>query len=196
VLPIVGMPFPSTDLSAQVAEAQATGAQAIVVVGLPTEAVQVLEAARSLGVSQKILILGATFPQKLVTQLGSAANGVYTVSSFLPLSAQVPAMNEFKSDMARYAAGQELSDLSLNSWAAVHLFAIAAGRAKSITAAGILQVMPTLKNVNLGITGTFSYGQPGLLPQMPRLVNLETFSGQVKDETIVPTSTTPVPSYP
>lgn len=196
ILPAISLPFPSTDLSAQVQKAASTGAQAMVVIAFPTQNVQVMEAARAAGVTQKLVFSGATFPQALVDHLKSAANGVYTLSSFLPVSASEPEMQQFKQDMARYASGQELSDISLNSWAAVKTFAIAAKSAKTIDAAGIMKVLPTLTDINLGVTGPFSFNQPGPMPGAPRVVNVNTFFGLVKNEVITPVSTTPTPAYP
>jgi branched-chain amino acid transport system substrate-binding protein len=196
ILPPISLPFPSTDLSAQTQKAGSSGAQAIVVIAFPTQNVQVLSAARTAGLTQKLVFSGATFPQALVDHVKAAANGVYTLSSFLPVSANVPAIQQFKQDMAKYAPGQELSDISLNSWAAVQMFAIAAKHATTINAAGIMKVMPTLKNVNLGVTGPFSYGQPGPMPGAPRVVNVNTYFGLVKNQVITPVSTTPTPAYP
>jgi ABC-type branched-subunit amino acid transport system substrate-binding protein len=196
ILPSIGLPFPSTDLSAQVAKAAASGAQAIVVLAFPTQNVQVLQAARAAGVTQKLVFSGATFPQALADKLKSAAEGVYTISSFLPVSAKVPAIEQFNQDMERYAHGQELSDISLNSWAAMQMFAIAAKHAKTIDAAGIKEVIPTLGTIELGVTAPFSFAHPGALPNAPRVANLGTFSGQVKEGVITALSTTPTPAYP
>jgi ABC-type branched-subunit amino acid transport system substrate-binding protein len=196
ILPTVGLPFPSTDLSAEVAKAASSGAEAMVVLAFPTQNVQVLQAARAAGVTQKLVFSGATFPQALVTHLGSAANGVYTISSFLPVSATVPAMRQFNKDMAKYAAGQELSDISLNSWAAMQLFAIAAKHAKTIDARGITAVLPTLGTVDLGVTAPFSFAHPGALATAPRVVNLGTFAGLVKNGVITALNTTPTPAFP
>ena len=196
ILAPISLPFPSTDLSSQVQKAASTGAQAMVVFAFPTQNVQVLEAARTGGVKQKLGFSGATFPLALVDHLKAAANGVYTVSSFLPVSSSAPAIQQFKQDMSRYAHGQELSDISLNSWAAVKLFAIAAKHAKAIDSAGIMKVLPTLKNVDLGVTGPFSYGPPGPMPGAPRVVNANSYFGLVKNQVITPVSTTPAPAYP
>lgn len=196
ILPTIGVPFPSTDLSPQVAKAMSTNAQAIVLIAFPTQTLQMVQAARAAGDQQKIVLFSAVFPQALVDQLKSAANGIYIISSFLPVSDQAPAMRQFRTDMARYASGQELSDLSLNSWAAMQLFDIAAKKATAITAAGILKVLPTLKNINLGITAPFSLGIRGVLPNAPRIVNLQTFYAQVKNGVITALTQTPQPSYP
>ena len=196
ILPTIGLPFPSSDLSAEVAKAAATNAQAMVVLGFPPQNLQVLQAARAAGDTQKLVFSGATFAQVLVSKIGSAANGVYTISSFLPVSATVPAMQQFNKDMAQYAHGQELSDLSLNSWAALHMFAIAAKRAKTIDPNGITKVLPMLKNVDLGITGPFSFGHTGPLHGAPRIVNLGTYYGQVKNGVITAVSDAPQPAYP
>jgi ABC-type branched-subunit amino acid transport system substrate-binding protein len=196
ILSAIGLPFPSTDLSAEVAKAASSGAEAMVVLAFPTQNVQVLQAARAAGVTQKLVFSSATFPQALVDHLKSAAEGVYTISSFLPVSSTVPAMQQFNKDMATYAAGQELSDISLNSWAAMQLFAIAARKAATIDARGITRVLPTLQNIELGVTAPFSFAQAGALTTAPRVVNLGTFAGQVKNGVITAVSSTPTPAYP
>jgi ABC-type branched-subunit amino acid transport system substrate-binding protein len=192
VLPEVGLPFGSTDLSAEVAKAAESGAQAIVVAGFPAQNVQVIEAARSQGVSQKLVFFGTGVTQELVGELKSAAEGIYITSSFRPLTSTNPAVTQFKQDMAKYAKGQELSDLSMNSWAAMQLFALAAKRVHTVDAASILKVMPTLKNVSLGVVAPFSFGNKGPIPTEPRIINFEGFNSQVKSDVITPLSETPV----
>ncbi|HEX3512161.1 MAG TPA: ABC transporter substrate-binding protein [Solirubrobacteraceae bacterium] len=192
----IGLPFPSTDLSAEVSKAASSGAEAMVVLAFPTQNVQVLQAARAAGVTQKLVFSSATFPQALVDHLKSAANGVYTISSFLPVSSTAPAMQRFNREMAKYAPGQELSDISLNSWAAMQTFAIAATHARTIDARGITRVLPTLGTIELGVTAPFSFAHAGALSTAPRVVNLGTFGGVVKNGVITALSSTPTPAYP
>jgi ABC-type branched-subunit amino acid transport system substrate-binding protein len=196
ILPTIGLPFPSTELSAEVAKAAATEAEAMLVLALPAQNVQVLQAAQAAGVTQKLFFSGATFPQALVEQVGSAAEGVYTLSSFLPVSSETPGMKQFNQDMSEYAPGQELSDVSMNSWAAMQTFAIAAKKAKTIDPSGIMSVMPTLPTIELGITAPFSFAKPGPMPGAPRVVNVGTFRGQVKEGVITAVSEQPTPAYP
>jgi hypothetical protein len=57
-------------------------------------------------------------------------------------------------------------------------------------------VLPTLKNIDLGITAPFSFGRTGPLPGAPRIVNLGTYYGQVRNGVITAVSDTPQRAYP
>ncbi len=86
--------------------------------------------------------------------------------------------------MARYQPKAELSNLSMNSWAAVQLFRIAADTAQErhhvIDAATIYAVMKTLSDVDLGVVATISFTRAGGLPGVPRVVNTNLFYSVVR----------------
>jgi ABC-type branched-subunit amino acid transport system substrate-binding protein len=185
VLPEIPVPFGVPDLSAQLAKAASDGSDCIAAVVFAADAVKLLQEARDQGITEKFAVGESSLPQALVTQLKGAANGVFVAGGFRSLSSPNPAIVQFKAEMTRYRPQAELSNLSMNSWAAVKLFEVAAGAAlrrfHKIDAGAILSTMSTLRDVDLGVCAPVSFTQPGVLPGAPRVVNTEVFYSEVKD---------------
>jgi branched-chain amino acid transport system substrate-binding protein len=199
VLTEVGVPFGLPDLSAQVTKATTNGSDCVAAVTFPSDTVKILQAARSEAVTEKFAFFPESLPQELVDQLHGDAEGVYEAGSFRALSSPNPAMVQFRREMAKYEPYAELSDLSINSWAAVKLFEIAAQTALTryhrIDAASIYKVMPTLTNVNLGVTAPISFNKPGPIAGAPRIFNTEVFFSEVKHGVLVDLSEAPHAAY-
>lgn len=189
VLPEIPVPFHQADLSAQIAKASSEGSDCIAAIVFSADAVKLLEEAKGQGIHEKFAFGQSSLPQALVTQLGGAADGVFEAGGFRALSSPNPAVRQFKAQMARYAHGAELSNLSMNSWAAVGLFQIAAqdalARYHRIDAASIYATMKTLANVDLGVTAPMSFTHAGGLPGAPRVVNTQVFYSEVKHGVLV-----------
>jgi branched-chain amino acid transport system substrate-binding protein len=197
VLPEIPVPFGQTDLSAQLAKAASDGSDCIAAIVFAADAVKLLEEAKEQGITEKFGFGESSLPQDLVTQLKGAADGVYVGGAFRALSSPNPAIRRFKSQMARYEPHAELSNLSMNSWAAVNLFRIAAEQAlrhyHAIDATTIYRTMRTLHDVDLGVCAPISFTHPGALPGAPRVVNTSVFFAQVKDGVITDLSEQPHP---
>jgi branched-chain amino acid transport system substrate-binding protein len=184
VLPEIPVPFNQPDLSTQLAKATTERSDCIAAIVFSADAVKLLEEAKEQGISEKFGFGESSLPQALVTQLGSAADGVFEAGGFRSLSSPNPAVLQFKAQMARYQPRAELSNLSMNSWAAVGLFQIAAKKALTryhrIDAASIYATMKTLQNVDLGVTAPISFTHAGGLPGAPRVVNTQVFYSEVE----------------
>lgn len=195
VLPEIPVPFGLPDLSAQLAKAASDGSDCIAGVLFSSDTAKILQEAKEQGVTEKFAFGQSSLPQMLVTQLKGDAEGVFEAGAFRSLSSDNPAIEQFKTDMARYQPRAELSNLSINSWAAVKLFQIAAGKAlrrfHAINAATIYKTMRTLSNVDLGVCAPISFTHPGALPGAPRVVNTEVFFSEVRNGVITDLSESP-----
>jgi branched-chain amino acid transport system substrate-binding protein len=197
VLPEIPVPFGLTDLSAQLAKAASDGSDCIAAVVFAADAAKLLEEAKEQGVTEKFGVGESSLPQDLVARLKGAANGVYVAGAFRALSSPSPAIRRFTVQMARYEPHAELSNLSMNSWAAVNLFQIAANQAlrryHTIDALSVYKTMRTLHDIDLGVCAPVSFTHRGVLPGAPRVVNTRVFFGQVKDGVITDLSEQPHP---
>jgi branched-chain amino acid transport system substrate-binding protein len=197
ILPEVPVPFGQADLSPELARATSDGSDCIAAIVYAADAVKLLELAREQGTTEPIGFGSSSLPQALVTKLGAAANGVYVAGGFRALSSPNPAIQLFKTEMDRYQPAAEQSNLSLNSWAAVRLFEIAAADARRrygrIDAATVYRVMRGLTDVDLGVTGPLDFTKPGVLPDAPRVVNTSVFYQRVVNGVIRDLSERPQP---
>ncbi len=115
---------PSADYTAQISQLVSANPDGIAVFGSSDINVRVIAGLRSAGYTGLIGMPGTGLSPDGLETLGDAAEGALLVSSFdAPNGGQSEGIAQFNAEMDTYAPDAPRTDLAVNAWASVHLFA-------------------------------------------------------------------------
>jgi branched-chain amino acid transport system substrate-binding protein len=145
----------SPDLTAEVTRARSTGAQAVVMWGIPPGPARVLTAAKTIGWSVPMLGSVAVANPAVIQLAGAAAEGMVVTGTFDPSNATGP--DKAMLDAYKQKFGQDKTPSSFQGfgWDAVLLLSGAVEKAGSAEPAMVRDALEQLKGVD-GVDGTYS----------------------------------------
>lgn len=171
-----------TDLTPTVEAAAANGAQAFVLLLPPDNAASVISAMKQNDISAPPDTIALTPAQ--VKALGSAANGIFEVDYFPPISLGLPGTKLYVKQLTAYDKNAVLDTTSAIPWLAVHMFANVANSLPTVTRASVLKAMVDAKDLNTyGLIPPYSSSPPftGLGGAFPRAFNQTFWFDEIKN---------------
>jgi branched-chain amino acid transport system substrate-binding protein len=165
--------------SSMVAAARAAGAKCIAAGTGPTETgglVQAIDAGSPL----KLALLSGGLPPTLIKQLGSAANGILSESSFYGPNSKRAKLPWLTKQVAKLSPSTPIDVWIESGYASVNVVAQAAEGLKSVTSAAVFKALPKVSNFSSGVgpsvTLTKSVGVKGF----PRIFNTNEYVLEVE----------------
>jgi ABC-type branched-subunit amino acid transport system substrate-binding protein len=173
----------TTDMSAAVSTALQHHPQAIVPQTSTAQIASVVQALKQQGYTGKIVLAATQVPASTLASLGSATSQIVGATSEAPVmapDADVPALKEFRADMA--AVGGQEKDLTnaYPVWVAFHQFYDAASKAATLDRAGIMAAAKGLTDwtynqsnppLNFSAAGPFT-GYPNIVMHWAALLTV------------------------
>jgi branched-chain amino acid transport system substrate-binding protein len=140
----------TTDFAPAVASAMQNGADCIANYDGGPAQVSIIKAIRT--ASPTIRIAAATFalPAAALVALGSAGNGVYLIGGGAQPTANIPAANMYRADMAKYFPHDSQTDQALGAWVSAWIFTQTASTLSDVTASTVLRAVSQQTAVNTG----------------------------------------------
>jgi branched-chain amino acid transport system substrate-binding protein len=162
----------TTDVTPAVSEVLSKNPDCLALATRGQAAVQVFKAARAAGSKAKLISADAAMTPPFLQALGSASNGMILAADE-PLPTD-PAVSAYRSQLKKYAPSvKQLGEFSLNAWYAVQVLDQALkGMSGTVTSAGLLSHLETMKNIKLPGMATFSFDKsPTANTIYPRMFN-------------------------
>jgi ABC-type branched-subunit amino acid transport system substrate-binding protein len=165
------------------AEAVDADPEAVIVTATPNDVATMVKALHASGYEGKLIIPTLLLPGQSLEALGPEAEGILVTSATeFESDDSNPGIQKFKAEMEKYAPGVPLDDAALEGWSGMHLFAAAAGGAKSFDPAGLQAAFEKVaKPIELGTSGPWSVvGKTGQIPGFSRIVNPTIVTGVIE----------------
>lgn len=161
---------PSADYTAQISQLVGENPDAIAVFGSSDINVRVIAGLREAGYTGLIGIPGTGLSPDGLETLGDAAEGAIVVGSFdAPNGGQSEGIARFNEEMDTFAPDAARTDLAINAWASVHLFADVLRGLESIDPASIVDALDGLEVDLDGLAPPFTMNEPNNQLDLPRI---------------------------
>ena len=186
----------TTDLAPMVAKGSSGDGVALAVI--PAELASWLSTAKEGNLTQKLAVSASSLVPSELKALGSNANGLLVDGGLPFVTGSSAGIVKYRAEMAQYAPGQAVDEISLNAWLGTWAFAQEARTISGgVTRASVLTAFSHLANFNVfGLLPTgFSTSKAFAFPGMGRLFNQDIVEGVVKNGQIVQTSADYVPVF-
>jgi len=161
---------PSADYTAQLSQLVSANPDGIAVFGSTDINARAVAGLRSAGYTGLIGMPGTGLGPDGLETLGDAAEGAILVSSFdAPNGGQSAGIQQFNDEMDTYAPDAPRTELAVNAWASVHLFADILADLDTIDAASLVAALDG-REVDLdGLAPPFTLGVPDNQLDLPRI---------------------------
>lgn len=178
---------PSADYTAQISQLVSANPDGIAVFGSSDINVRVISGLRSAGYAGLIGMPGTGLSPDGLETLGDAAEGALLVSSFdAPNGGQSEGIAQFNAEMDTYAPDAPRTDLAVNAWASVHLFADLLAGLDTIDTAAITAALDGYEVDLDGLSPPFTMGVPNNQLDLPRIFTVTFQVQEVSGGEIVP----------
>ena len=186
------VPASQTDYTSVIASIAAKHPGGIVPMFDPTNELRFIQAARQAGLNVPMSVNSGTFSLSSIKTLGSAANGLFVVTSYKPPdpSSTDPGVQQFLSEMKQVKTSAPLQETTEVGWASVHLMAdvvkqmLAAGT--TLTAANVVAQLNQGQTYNLGLIPPIQFKTTiKALPGLTRVFNPDVYFAKVQNGKLV-----------
>jgi len=176
---------PSADYTPQLSQLVSANPDAIAVFGSSDINVRVIAGLRSAGYAGLIAVPGTGLTPDGIEVLGDAAEGVLLVSGFEAATGTSDAIAQFNAEMDATAPDAARTELAVNAWASVHLFADVLSELDTIDSASLVAALNN-RPVELGVAPPFTLGVPDNQLGLPRVFRVTFQVQEISDGEIVP----------
>lgn len=178
---------PSADYTAQISQLVSENPDGIAVFGSSDINVRVISGLRSAGYTGLIGLPGTGLSPEGLETLGDAAEGARLVSSFdAPNGGQSAGIAQFNAEMDTFAPDAPRTDLAINAWASVHVFADLLAGLDTIDAAALTAALDGYEVDLDGLTPPFTMGVPNNQLGLPRIFTVAFQVQEVSGGEVVP----------
>jgi ABC-type branched-subunit amino acid transport system substrate-binding protein len=175
---------PSADHAPFIADLIGDKPDGIFMINTSANVVRLIQEIRQAGYQGKIATVANVFNAESIKTLGDQAEGILLASDYPPMSSDNERMVEFRAEMDEYEADAVLSSYSLNAWVSVHLVADVLADLDTIDAASLKAALDG-RQVDLGVSPPFTFGEAHNPLNMPRVPNMNVMLQEVKDGEVV-----------
>ena len=176
---------PSADYTPQLSQLVSANPDGIAVFGSSDINVRVISGLRSAGYTGLIGVPGTGLTPEGIETLGDAAEGVILVSGFEAATGTGDAIEQFNAEMDAQAPDAARTELAINAWASVHLFADVLSELDTIDTASIVAALDN-RPVDLGVAPPFTLGVADNQLGLPRVFRVTFQTQEIRDGEIVP----------
>ncbi len=176
---------PSADYTPQLSQLVSANPDGIAVFGSSDINVRVISGLRSAGYTGLIGVPGTGLTPEGIETLGDAAEGVILASGFEAATGTGDAIEQFNAEMDAQAPDAARTELAINAWASVHLFADVLGELDTIDTASIVAALDN-RPVDLGVAPPFTLGVADNQLGLPRVFRVTFQTQEIRDGEIVP----------
>jgi ABC-type branched-subunit amino acid transport system substrate-binding protein len=169
------------DWAPTVAAAQAAGADCLALGTGPAESGPVITAVRQTGKPMQMAALSGGLPDPVVAQLGSAADGVFVQSAYLPATSKLGVVQKLVKAAKALNPAAPYDAFLPGGYASVELVAYAAKGLKTVTPATLVKALNKVKNYNTGVGPVLNLTKPFPNPAFSRVFNTRQFIGTATD---------------
>jgi branched-chain amino acid transport system substrate-binding protein len=178
---------PSADYTPQLSQLVSSNPDAIAVFGSTDINVRAIAGLRSAGYTGLIGMPGTGLGADGLETLGDAAEGAILVSSFDAPTGDSEAIQQFNEEMDTFAPDAPRTELAINAWASVHLFADILRELDAIDSASVVAALDG-REVDLGLAPPFTMNVPDNQLDLPRIFRVTFQVQEVQDGEIVPSN--------
>lgn len=165
------------DWAPTVAAAQAAGADCAALGTGPAESGPAISAIRQSGKPMKMAALSGGLPDPVVALLGSAADGVFIQSAYLPATSSAGVVQKLKKAATAINPKAPYDAFLPGGYASVKLVAYAAKGLKTVTAATLVRALSKVTNFDTGVGPVLTLTKPFPNPTFSRVFNTRQFIG-------------------
>lgn len=176
---------PSADYTPQLSQLVSANPDGIAVFGSSDINVRVIAGLRGAGYTGLIAVPGTGLTPDGIEVLGDAAEGVLLVSGFEAATGEGEAIDQFNAEMDATAPDAARTELAINAWSSVHLFAEVLGELDTIDSASLVAALNN-RPVDLGVAPPFTLGVPDNQLGLPRVFRVTFQVQEISDGEIVP----------
>ncbi len=176
---------PSADYTPQLSQLVSANPDGIAVFGSSDINVRVISGLRSAGYTGLIGVPGTGLTPEGIETLGDAAEGVILASGFEAATGTGDAIEQFNAEMDAQAPDAARTELAINAWASVHLFADVLSELDTIDTASIVAALDN-RPVDLGVAPPFTLGVADNQLGLPRVFRVTFQTQEIRDGEIVP----------
>ena len=176
---------PSADYTPQLSQLVSANPDGIAVFGSSDINVRVISGLRSAGYTGLIGVPGTGLTPEGIETLGDAAEGVILASGFEAATGTGDAIEQFNAEMDAQAPDAARTELAINAWASVHLFADVLSELDTIDTASIVAALDN-RPVDLGVAPPFTLGVADNQLGLPRVFRVTFQTQEIRDGAIVP----------
>jgi ABC-type branched-subunit amino acid transport system substrate-binding protein len=178
---------PSADYTAQLSQLVSTNPDGIAVFGSTDINIRAVSGLRSAGYTGLIGMPGTGLGPEGLETLGEAAEGALLVSGWdAPNGGQSEGIAQFNSEMDTYAPDAPRTDLAINAWASVHVFADVLAGLDTIDAASVNDALDGYEVDLDGLSPPFTLGVPNNPLDLPRIFTVTFQVQEVSGGEVVP----------
>jgi ABC-type branched-subunit amino acid transport system substrate-binding protein len=177
-------PTNSVDWAPIVTAAHSAGADCIGGGVGPSELPGLIAAMES-GPKMKLVVLSGGLPDALASQIGAQANGVYTVSGYLPFTSESGVVQELGAKAKAKNPKVPPETFTQTGYASVGVVAEAAKGLEEITAATLMEALPTVSNYDTGLGPVLNLTKSIGVPGFERTFNPDWYLNVVKNDVSV-----------
>jgi hypothetical protein len=186
--PVVRVPLGVTDLASYVRDGTANGVDGLIGFVTPQSEGPLLDSVHRSRFAGRTVTQASLVNDSLVSRLGDAAEGTLVVGEFVPLTAKVPGIKRFRSDMLSYKTELSFNEGALTFWLAAWVFERVAQGLPKIDAPSALAAMGKLDRFDMGgVAPPLTTSTEN--PDLPRLFNPTVTFGKVRSGEVVRVST-------
>ncbi|MET0198569.1 MAG: ABC transporter substrate-binding protein, partial [Rhodococcus fascians] len=120
-----------------------------------------------------------------IETLGEAAEGLILASSYEAATGTGEAIEQFNAEMDAEAPDAPRTELAINAWASVHLFADVLAELDTIDSASVVAALAN-RPVELGVAPPFTLGVPDNPLGLPRIFRVTFLVQEISDGEAVP----------
>jgi ABC-type branched-subunit amino acid transport system substrate-binding protein len=175
---------PSADYTPDLSRLASANPDAVAVFGSTDINVRAIAGLRSAGYTGLIGMPGTGLGTDGLETLGDSAEGLLIVSSFEAATSEGEAIDQFNEEMDTHAPDAARTELAVNAWASVHLFADVLRDLDTIDAASITAALNG-REVDLGVAPPFTMGVADNPLDLPRIFRVTFQVQEVRDGEIV-----------
>jgi ABC-type branched-subunit amino acid transport system substrate-binding protein len=180
------------DYSPAISALESAGAKCVLTIMPPDQIAEVFQAMRQ-SANPTIPMINAqdTFSTSELKQLGAAANGmILSSSTYPPTSTDIPEVQKMLAAINQYEPGAEISQFSIQGWAAVLLLKdVLSTLSGTPTAADVLSGFSNLTNASTnGLYPPYTTTKPGPIPGAPRIFETKVLILKYEDGKETPVS--------
>lgn len=178
---------PSADYTPQLSQLVSANPDGIAVFGSTDINIRAISGLRSAGYTGLIGMPGTGLGPEGLETLGDAAEGALLVSSFdAPNGGQSEGIAQFNTEMDTYAPDAPRTDLAINAWASVHLFADILAGLDTIDAAAVTAALDGYEVDLDGLSPPFTMGVPDNQLDLPRIFTVTFQVQEVSGGEVIP----------
>lgn len=175
------VPLNAADLAPQVAAA-AQGAESLGVALSPSQMGQFLAEVQRQGIKIPVATIDSALPDSLLASLGPAAEGLWITAEVPPVTADLPYLRDFETQMKATAPDASRDSLSLRGWGSMNLLAeVLEGATGDITAETTLNTLRGVKGLDFLWLQDFSAEPANPQPGRERISNGDAFIIQIRN---------------